>query len=179
MTATLAEPQAPGFDLQVMAGIAASLDSLNKRAQRDEDERNEILQAIFPIEVPPQSKAVASNAVNIANAELLGPRSGWCWDVRRITVSGLASASESVNIYRVSSTDSSAAVNANLLTTLAGPNATYAPGLGAAWLRAGQSIMIAGGTALSGGTSLTNGETVTVNADAVQVAARWVGAYLL
>ncbi len=179
MTATQAETES-GLQLGVLVQIQASLESLDERQRVERNERSALLQAIYPIEIPPQSKAVASNAVNIASAEELGPRAGWVWDVRRVTIGGLASSSESVNIYRVSSTDSSAAAPMNLITTVAGPTATFSPGLGALWLRAGQSIMVAGGTALgNGGTSLTNGELVTVTADAVQIDARWVGAYLL
>lgn len=159
--------------IEVMGGVSLTLGSIDERLRETDKRNQELLNAVAPVEIPPQSGTVtAAGVLNIASAELLGPRAGYCWDVRRITVSGLASTSEIVNIYRVSSTDSSAAVANNLIATITGKAGTFAPGLGALWLRAQQSIMVAG-------TGLTNAEVVVATFDCVQVADKWVGAYLL
>lgn len=128
---------------------------------------------IYPIEIPAMQVAVpGSGTLTIASPELLGPRSGWFWDVRRISVSGLKSSSESVNVYR-GSTGSAVDVVANAyLASITGPEGAYAPGLGAAMLRANQSIVVAG-------TGLTSAELVTVTYDAIAVASEYLGAYLL
>lgn len=160
--------------LGFMADISVSLGSMSKRMDDTEKRNRELLNAVFPLEVPAQSGIVtAGSQVTIASAELLGPREGYCWDVRRITVTGLASSSEIVGIYRVESPTSASAVGYNLLTTVTGPTGVYNPGLGACWLRAGQTILVANIG------NLTVGEVVVVNADAVAVQAKWVGAYLL
>jgi hypothetical protein len=176
-TGLLAETDAaPGLGDRlagIMADLNLTLGTVGTQMKQQQTERLQILQSIYPVAVPAQSRQVtAGGALLISSAELLGPRSGIIWDVRRISVTGLASSSESVGVYKVSSTDASAAAAQNYVTTITGPSGYFGPGLGAFLLRAGESLMISGA-------SLTASEWVTVSGDAISVAERWLGAYLL
>lgn len=170
-----AEPQddQAGAVLRVLADISLTLGLLKEQAQRAERRQLALLNAVFPVSVPSQVDQVTSGgALVVADPERLGPRNGFCWDVRRVTVAGLASSSESVTLYRGSTGSSADFVRQNTITTLTGPTGTFSPGLGALWLRAGESIVIQG-------TSLTANENVYTIVDAIAVAEPWVGAYLL
>jgi hypothetical protein len=166
-----AEAQAAGLDL--MATFGVSLSAIAGQLAKADRDRSELLNAIYPVEIPAQQvKVTGGGVLSVSSAELMGPRSGWYWDVRRVTVTGLASSSEIVTLYRGSSGSSADAQVQNVVTTLTGPTGTYGAGLGAFMLRAGQSIIV-------GGSSLTASELVTVTADAIAVAAPYIGAYLL
>lgn len=159
--------------LELLASIEVHLGNQTEQARKDRHQRLALLNAIYPAEIPPQALQVpSSGTLVIGSAELLGPRSGNVWDVRRISVFGLASTSESVDIYRVSSPTAASAIGLNYISTITGPKGPYSPGLGAMLLRPNQSFMIYG-------TSLTANEWVTVTADAINVEQPWLGAYLL
>ena len=165
----------PGLDVSVefLASIDASLGEMTRQMADQADRYWNLNQFIYPIEIPAQQgKVTGGGALTIASPELLGPRSGWFWDVRRISVSGLASSSEIVNIYRGSTGSAVDAVANSYLSSITGPEGAYAPGLGAAMLRANQSIVVTG-------SSLTASELVTVTYDAIAVHADYLGAYLL
>ena len=144
------------------------------RTQREE--RARLNEAIIPITIPTQQATVASGGVTIASAELLGPRTGIVWDVRRVTVIGLA-ANDVVTLYRVSTPTSASAVPSNEITqitnqTTNAKDGVYSPGLGACLVRAGQSLMIFAASGLAA-------TTVAVSWDAISVETPWLGAYLL
>ena len=162
-----------GLSLSVFADLGATLSRLATVIDRDYQQRIALRNAIYPIEIPPQTVAVtAGGTVTIASPELLGPRSGWFWDVRRVTVAGLASSTEVVTIYRGETGSSTDQVNTQAIASLTGKTGTYAPGLGALLLRPGQSVVVAGA-------SLTASELVSVSGDAICVKAEYLGAYLL
>jgi hypothetical protein len=159
--------------LEIFASMGLQLGSILKRMEADASRRADLMNAIYAVEIPGQiDQVTAGGALVVASPELLGPRSGWFWDVRRVTVSGLASSTETVTIYRGSTGSSSDFTRQNTITTLSGPTGTYGPGLGALLLRAGQSIVIQG-------TGLTASENVYTSADAIAVRADYIGAYLL
>lgn len=171
-------PPTTGSIFDTFAGFIAELSvqvgGLSKEMRKQRDERYALLQAIYPAAIPPRSVQVgASGALTIADAQQLGPVTGMLWDVRRISVFGLASSSESVDIYKVSGAASSQGVVAqNYVATITGPRGAYSPGLGAFMLRHHESIVVSG-------TGLTNNEWVTVSADAINITEAWLGAYLL
>lgn len=169
--------EAPGWGDRVaglLAELKLSIGGLADRMDSQAKERWQILQAIYPVSVPARSAQVAaSGALTISDPQQLGPVTGQAWDVRRISVYGLASDSESVNIYKVpGSAGATGAVAQNYVATITGPAGTYGPGLGAFLLRPHESIVVVGA-------SLTESEWVTVSADAIAVQEQWLGAYLL
>lgn len=163
-----------GLLLEVMGGIRASLGRLTEQQDKQERERHAILQAIRPLTIPAGqfTGAGVSTTCLIASAELFGPRSGVCWDVRRITVTGLGS-SETVTLYKVVTPTAASAVPNNAIATFTGTNpAPYGPGVGACWLTGGENLMVYG-------TGLANTDVITVTWSGVEVDAPWAGAYLL
>lgn len=166
-----------GLDIEVAARISASLDGVAAEMRRQHDERQALNQAIYPITIPAQQGTVASGAVAIGSSELTGPRVGVVWDVRRVTVIGLA-ASDVITLYRVStgsSTTGEQAVNEITQITNQSTNAKdgiYSPGLGACLVRAGQSLLVAAASGLMA-------TTITVTWDAISIDTPWLGAYLL
>ena len=174
MTATQDEP---GLTLRLAADVEASLGTIGTELQRQRRDRDELNQAIYPVEIPPATGTVpASGTLTIANPELFGPENGIVWDVRRVTVVGLA-ANEVVNLYRGATGTSNDAQPNNKIAqitnqTTNAKDGTYSPGLGACLLRGNQVLTIQG-------TGLTNGEIITVTWDAISVPAKWLGAYLL
>lgn len=173
-------PDSPpgGVDFSVMLGLQASIDTQNGLLAKQLDQQQQLNQQVYAVEIPPQTvQTTESGTLLIASAELLGPRTGECWDVRRVSISGLAGNTESVPVYRVSSPTAASAVGNNALVTMTPPAssgsiATWSPGLGGCWLRAGQSLMIYQ-------VSLTGSEWVTLTADAIRVPASLEGMYLL
>lgn len=160
-------------DVEFLASIDAGINRLADQIAAQKANPADLNEYIYPVEIPAQQvKVTAGGALTIASAELLGPRSGFYWDVRRVTITGLASSSENVTVYRGSTGTASDQVANNTISFGAGPTFTYAPGLGACLLRAGQSIVI-------GGSGLTASELVTATFDAIAVAAPYLGAYLL
>ena len=174
MTQTQAEAPTLGDRLSgLFADLQFQIGGLGDEMRKQRSERYEILQNVYPVSIPAQSVQVPSGgALLITSPEVLGPRTGIAWDVRRISVFGLASTSESVNVFKVSGGGGAAAAAQNYVTTLIGPNSYFGPGLGAFMLRAGESILVSGA-------SLTANEWVTISGDAISVAERWLGAYLL
>ena len=176
MTQTPVEPGS-GVTLRLAADVEASLGTVAAELQRQRRDRDELNQAIYPVEIPVKSGIVpASGTLTIADPELLGPENGIVWDVRRVTVVGLAT-NEVVNLYRGSIGSSADAVANNKITQITnqGTNAKdgiYSPGLGACLLRGNQVLTIQG-------TGLTSTEVITVTWDAISIPEKWLGAYLL
>jgi hypothetical protein len=165
-------------ELDVRADVAVSLGTVAREMTRARTEREQLSQVIYPVTIPAQFAVVAAaQTLVIANAELLGPRTGLVWDVRRVAVTGFQSTSEAVTLYRGSTGSSSDAQPENVIAMLTPVSSavsvgTYSPGLGACLVRANQSLSL-------GGSGLTNGKTYTVTWDAINIPDEWVGAYLL
>lgn len=159
--------------LEMFAEIRLHLGRMNEREDAKAQERRMLNQYIYPVDIPAMTGNTGTAAtVTLGNSELTGPRRGNVWDIRRVTITGLAS-NDVLSLYRVSSVSSASAVPQNLVTTFSNANpAPYAPGLGALLLRPNQCLM-------AYGTSLTTNEQITMTADGVNVAEPWLGAYLL
>src|SRR5215469_1480107 len=163
-----------------LAGIVADLHiaigslATEQRAIRDhfaavEAMREAISAEVYPLAVPPRSAQVTSGgALTIADPQQLGPATGIVWDIRRVSVFGLASSSETVSLWKVSSAAAVSAAPQNFVCTLTGPSAFQPFGLGTVTLRAHESLMITG-------TSLTASEWVTLSADGISVSEPWAG----
>ena len=153
--------------------LQAQLGGIHAELKQQRDERLKLLGAIFDVDIPAQSGTVtAAGALTIANTELLGPKSGWYWDVRRVSVSGLNSSTEIVSIYKGSIGTSTEQLGNNFVATITGKAGTFGPGLAGMWLRPNQSINI-------GGSGLTAGEIVIATYEAVAIKAEYAAAYLL
>ena len=154
----------------VIASLGIEIGNLRGEIRKQRDERYEIGQNIYPIQIPSGfGQVTAAGALNISSAELFGPRTGKVWDVRRVTVAGLASTSESVTLYRHVSTSFA---RQNTVTSITGPIGTYSPPSAGLIVRAGYHLAIQG-------TSLTASENVYVSWDAVEISEPWLGTYLL
>jgi hypothetical protein len=168
----------PGLHLELMARLSAAIEGFNERSDKAERERYQIGQSIYPIPIPAGSGVVTGGGtLTIASPELFGPRTGKAWDVRRITVSGLKSNSETITLYKGSTGTAADAVGFNAVFDFSPPSTTpakvtYTPGLGAVLLRQNTSLSLTGA-------SLTAAEVITVSWDAIEVAEEWLGAYLL
>src|SRR5215469_18284739 len=100
---------ASGLDLRgmfdnltgLMAQLSLSIGGVSERMDKESRERYQLTQNIYPVSIPAQSVQVpASGILTISSAELLSPRTSNVWDVRRISIFGLASTSESVDVYK-------------------------------------------------------------------------------
>lgn len=158
--------------LDVLGSIEFRLGTQLEESRKDRKQRTELLNAIYPVFIPAQTTTATGGVALLASAEVLGPRSGNVWDVRRVSIWGLASTSETINLYRVSSPVAASAVGQNYIATITGPAGTYSPGLGALLLRPNESIM-------AYNTGLTSTDVITMTADGINVAQPWLGAYLL
>lgn len=173
----LAEPE-QGSLLDLLAQVHLSVNRLGDHLEWEDRRRRELAQHVYPLDIPPQFGTVTAGGVlAIANAELLGPRTGEFWDIRRITVAGLASSSEIATIYKGSTgavTNGVAvdAVNNNAVAQVTGKVGTYGPGKSACILRAGQFISV-------GGSSLTASEIVWLVMEGTRIAAPCIGEFLL
>lgn len=165
-------------ELDVRADLSASLHVIGAEMTRQRNDRERLAQVLYPVTIPSQFfKVAVAGTLVIANAELLGPRTGLVWDVRRVAVYGFQSTSEAVILYRGSTGSSSDAQPENVIATLTPASSAvtvgvYSPGLGACLVRGNQSLSL-------GGSGLTSGQTYTVTWDAINVPDEWVGAYLL
>lgn len=157
----------------VVADLHLQIGALrDDRARALADIRDRVFQDVYPVAIPARSAQVTSGgALTIADAEQLGPRSGIYWDVRRVSVFGLAS-SETVNLFKVASATTASAAAQNFVCTISQSTPFQAFGLGQVMLRAHESLMVTG-------TGLTNGEWVTMSADGFSIGAEWIGLYLL
>ena len=88
----LAADQAAGVELGWQAqigaqigGLAADMRALRQRADAD----NVPWQEVHPFDLPFASSSQSTVAGQTLTSETWGPRAGWAWDVRRITVQGL------------------------------------------------------------------------------------------
>jgi len=169
----------PGHPLfEIYANLCLKLDRIGDSLAQSQRSRDSLFGAVYPLDVPAQQgKVTAGGALVIASPELLGPRTGVYWDIRRVTVAGLASNSETVTLYKGSTGSSSDQVAQNAIapiqpTVTTGTVGVYSPGLGGCLLRAGEKMSI-------GGAGLTASELITVSWSGVSIDAPWIGAYLL
>lgn len=155
------------LDLQVYLG------NLQERQDRHYRLLEKVAQEVYPLAVPAVSaKVAAGGALTISDSEQLGPKVGYVWDVRRISLTGLAANTESVTLWKVGTAATVSAQPQNFVCTLTGPSAFQPFGLGQLMLRAQDKLMVTG-------TGLTAGEAVTLSADGFSIGAEWVGIYLL
>lgn len=159
----------------LVADLRLTIGGLREDLSKQQQERRMIGQNVYPIQIPAGFGTVTGGgALSIRSSEQFGPRRGKVWDVRRVSVSGLASTSESVSLYRETG---SGAHRTQIITQITAQSTAaltgiYSPGLGACLLTAGYSLMLSG-------SSLTAGENITVTWDAIEISETWLGEYLL
>lgn len=85
-----------GFDIQVLAGLSANVGSLASQIWAERDDKQRLAQAIHHFTVPPQAVAITSNAGTLDQPNLLGPRTGKFWDIRRIAATGFTAGTVTV-----------------------------------------------------------------------------------
>lgn len=160
MTVTQAESDT-GLQLGALLQIQASLETASERLRVQNERYNALAQAIRVIPHIPVGQITSTNG-SLNQPELTGPRSGFAWEVRRVTVSTFTAGS--VQTF-IDSKDGPQ--NAVLPFAQAGVN--Y-PGSGNLILENGHWLVFAA-------------TTITGNADislgVIEIDQRWLGAYLL
>ena len=100
MTATLADRG--GLTVEASVALAASLDGLSAEMRRRRDYARELLQNIQYIGLIPWGQITTSGSSGALNQPtVMGPRTGWAWDVHRITAAGHTGGTVSVYIDAV------------------------------------------------------------------------------
>lgn len=159
MTATQAETG--GFDLQILAGLSASINGLSDQMRRQQDEREQLTQNIRYISNIPYGQ-ITTTGVAYDQPDRMGPRRGFAWDVRRITTTTFSAGT--INWY----VDAVADNNIVMVFTTAGVSLL---GSGQIVIQDGQRLIAQATGSLTGNVSLSIG--------VVEVAQQWLGAYLL
>jgi hypothetical protein len=151
----------PGATLDVLAGLSLSLgkvaDQLAKQANRQE----QFIQALHLIEVPVPQITAASGTVD--QPELLGPKTGKVWDVKRITAATFTAGT--VSLY------SGGVQTDQQLMYVFSQSGTLWFGSNQLMLQAGQRLMFAASSTLVG--------NVTLKIAAVELDAALLPDYLL
>jgi hypothetical protein len=160
MTATQAETGTGGLDLQIAASLQASLDSIDERLRVQNARQNALAQAIRVISHIPIGQISSTNGT-LNQPELAGPKSGWAWEVRRVTVNTFTAGT--VQCYIQGNAPQ------NLVLPFAQSGVNY-PGSGNLILQNGDWLVFAA-------------TTITGNADislgVIEIDQRWLAAYLL
>lgn len=191
MTRTLAEAKhegsqdvSPGSLADMFDGFLAQIQVLLGNTSRDhlsaaERDRRELNQVVYPVSFSAIGTVTAGGLLSIAQAELLGPRTGWLWDVGRVSVFGLHASTEVVQLFKSPTAATAGQAPQNLVCTLV-PAANQVTGSFGAFqtfgkgqcvLRAGESLQV--GVA----SGLTSGEVVTFSGDAMSIAMPFAGEY--
>jgi hypothetical protein len=170
--------------LDLMAEIRVHLGRQVEQEDIKARERFMLNKVISPLDIPPGVGTATSGNLLIGSAELFGPRGGEVWDVRRVTVSGASTiaTTDVTYLFKVGTPTTASAVGNNLITTFVPPATgvqppAYQPGLGAALLVPGQSLMLC--SSLNGSGSVAANEQFMVSWSGVRVQMDWLGAYLL
>lgn len=167
MSAGLAEPgtdYGPGAaerGLEFMATISASLDTVAERLRVQNDRQNQLAQAIRVIAHIPIGQITTTNG-SLNQPELAGPRSGYAWEVRRVTANTFSAGT--VQCY----VDSNLAPQ-NLVLPFSQSGVNY-PGGGNLILNRGHWLVF-GATAITGNADISIG--------VIEIEERWLAAYLL
>ena len=157
-------PQDDGPALDVWAKVGVHLESLTAEMRQQRQQREQLYQDIRFIPVLPVQAAFTQ----LPLAFPVTVKLGFTWAVQRLTVSGFASATDTLSIYRGSS-PADAAPN-NLVNVLSESLYTWHPGRTGLLLKPNQTIVLGGGT---------SGSTYTVNLDVIQVADTQLPYFLL
>jgi hypothetical protein len=82
--------------IEIMAGLSASIGNLAGQLEIDRESRRKLAQAIHPFTIPPQPIAVSGGAGSLDQPNILGPRTGKYWDLRRISCTGFSAGTVTV-----------------------------------------------------------------------------------
>jgi hypothetical protein len=92
---SIASPEG-GISLEVFAGMSASLGQLVAEAAWQREYKRNLIQEIHPFSVPAQGITLTAGAGTLDQPNLLGPRTGRAWDVRRMSVTGFTAGTVTV-----------------------------------------------------------------------------------
>jgi hypothetical protein len=84
-------------ELGISAQLCASIDSLTAEMAAQRAQRDRLVQQIHMFTVPAKQMSLTTGAGVLQSREHFGPRTGQCWDVRRLTASGFTAGT--VNCY--------------------------------------------------------------------------------
>ena len=167
MSRTLAEaaPDTDGMTspmLGVFADLQLTLGGIQTELRKQSDERRALNQAIryIPQITIPQITTTNGEA---DYPDMLGPRTGQAWEVRRITVNTFSAGTVGVYLGQHAGGD------ANLILTF--------PVLGTYLLGGGQLILQPNDRLVFRANSITGNATCTIGV--IEIEHRWLGAYLL
>ena len=77
-----------GFDLGVFAAIGASLGKVAAMMEDRELKRRRLFEGMHQVPIGPQLIPITTGAGNLNLIEMFGPKAGFMWSVRRLTMSG-------------------------------------------------------------------------------------------
>lgn len=95
----------PGLsaDVEVMAQLSVSLDAMSSAMgkmtsamQREAQERQRMLQVIRQVPIAPPQMALSGGAGTIDQPDILQAKSGYCWSVRRLAITGFSAGTVTV-----------------------------------------------------------------------------------
>jgi hypothetical protein len=165
MTATQADagpaygsPEEHG--LALMAELAVRLDTISERLRIQNERQNQLAQAIRVISHIPVGQITTTNG-SLNQPELSGPRRGYAWEVRRVTV----------NTFTAGTVQCYVDANApqNLVLPFASSGVNY-PGSSNIVLENGHWLVF-GATTITGNADISLG--------VIEIEQRWLAAYLL
>jgi len=168
MTGTLVEgaeldqlsPEDHGLQLMVELGV--KLDTIAERLRIANERQNQLAQAIRVISHIPIGQIATATSGNVNQPELAGPKLGYAWEVRRVTVNTFTAGTVQCYI------DSNLAPQ-NLVLPFASSGVNY-PGGGNLILQNGQWLVFAA-------TSITGNADISIGV--IEIDQRWLAAYLL
>lgn len=146
--------------VEVDAAFSASVDTFAAQVRRRREYEQGLAQNVQYVSNIPLGQ-ITSSGVPLDMPNLMGPRTGQCWEIRRITAATFTGGT--VSFYR----DSVADTNLVYEFTSAG----------IALLGGGQLILLPGERLVAQAASLTGNATISIGV--VQVAQPWLPAYLL
>jgi hypothetical protein len=77
-----------GLDLGVFAAIGASLGRVASMMEDRELKRKRLFESMHQVPIGPQIITITAGAGNLDQVEAFGPKAGFMWSIRRLTVSG-------------------------------------------------------------------------------------------
>lgn len=153
---------AAGFDIELLASLDVNLGRVADQLAYQRDRHESLNQSVktIPNIVAPQLVPVSS-AGTIDAADILGPKTGQCWDVKRMTAATFAAGT--VTVYRDAQADQ------NELYVFSQAGSAFFGSLQVT-LEAGERLIVVG-AGLTG--------NVTFSFGVIEVAAPWWPAYVL
>jgi hypothetical protein len=91
-----------GVSFQILGALSASINGLSAQIQQERTHRERLTQALHPFVVSQQAITLSAGAGTLDQPNLLGPRTGKFWDLRRISCTGFSAGTVTVYLSQPS-----------------------------------------------------------------------------